>query len=79
MKNIDIWAVQLYRGLDFGTFFVDYPKLSTRPVFMSEFGLDCLDDRTFAVNTTMQLDYDVALWRSIVANKNVNIGGSDIL
>eukprot|EP00667_Euglena_gracilis_P003288 EG_transcript_3297 len=38
----DVWGVNAYRGFTFGTLFTDYT--STKPLLISEFGMDAYDD-----------------------------------
>eukprot|EP00455_Lapot_gusevi_P007178 TRINITY_DN13073_c0_g1_i1.p1 TRINITY_DN13073_c0_g1~~TRINITY_DN13073_c0_g1_i1.p1 ORF type:complete len:364 (+),score=51.79 TRINITY_DN13073_c0_g1_i1:708-1799(+) len=75
MKYLDLWSAQLYRGKDFGSFFTDYKAVSSRPVLMTEFGIDAFDDRTQQEDPDTQAEYDVALWNHIVANRNITSGG----
>lgn len=75
LANIDIWALQLYRGLTYGNFFNVVANVTTRPLLMSEFGIDAWDDRAGAVSEDMQAEAAVALWNEIEAASNVTIGG----
>ena len=76
LENLDVWAAQLYRGKDFGDFFPTYQNISTKPLFMSEYGLDAFDDRYQVENASMQMEYNIELWKNIANNSHVNVGGA---
>jgi len=39
-KAVDVWGVNIYRGPTFGTLFEEWKALSTKPLYISEFGTD---------------------------------------
>lgn len=47
VPNVGFWAMQLYRGYSFGTYFSDYEKSTTKypkPMVVTEFGVDAYND-----------------------------------
>lgn len=39
-SNVDIWGINTYRGQSFYNYFVQYKSLSTKPLWISEYGID---------------------------------------
>src|SRR5690606_20225410 len=44
VPDADIWALNLYPALDLDSRFEAWPRLSDRPMFVSEYGADAFDD-----------------------------------
>jgi hypothetical protein len=48
VPNLDVWAAQLYRGYTFGEgsedFLVQFEHISKKPLLMTEYGVDAMDD-----------------------------------
>jgi len=73
--SVDLWGLNIYRASSFGTLFAQWASISTKPMFLGEFGTDAffsscarsnppegtLDERT-------QKQWDLALWNEIVQN-----------
>jgi uncharacterized repeat protein (TIGR01451 family) len=80
VPNLDVWSVQVYRGLSFGTLFTDYAAASNKPLVITEYGIDAYDDRNEdeyeRIGPSYQAIYAEALWNEIMANSNVCSGGS---
>jgi hypothetical protein len=80
MTNLDVWSLQPYRGETFGTLFQDYEKLSSKPLLLTEYGIDAYDNVHRAeyekISTPSQSVYDASLWKEINANSQICIGGS---
>lgn len=76
MDNLDIWSAQLYRGKTFGRFFKDYSEVSSKPLIITEFGIDAYDERRNIENEEIQSKYIESLWNDIVNNSNMTIGGA---
>jgi hypothetical protein len=77
--SVDIWGLNVYRGVSFTTLFADWPTFTTKPMFLSEFGTDAY--RTLmtkteldlvsvdgAVDEVTQAEWNRGLWREIAAN-----------
>jgi len=75
--KLDFWSVNVYRGCDFGTLFKEFTASSSRPLFISEFGIDAWDDVASAVNEEAQAQCYAKLWSEIQGNNSVAIGGSN--
>jgi beta-galactosidase/beta-glucuronidase len=45
MPDIDIWGVNAYRGISFGDLFQRFAALSTKPLYLGEYGADAYDSR----------------------------------
>ncbi len=78
VPGIDFWSLQLYRGDGFGSFFADYGALSTKPVVLTEFGMDAYDHAAGAEypNNGYRAGQALgSLWQGIVAARAVCAGG----
>jgi hypothetical protein len=78
MTNLDFWAIQVYRGHTFGSFFTDYASHSTKPLVFTEFGYDAFDARTseeFENDAELPADAMEYLWNEIRMNRSVVSGG----
>lgn len=40
LPNVDVWGLNVYRGLGFDTLFEDWRALSDKPMFLAEYGAD---------------------------------------
>ena len=78
MTSLDAWCVQSYRGGSFGNLFSSYQSASTKPLLVTEFGVDAFDNRTgqlFANNGLAVADAVQNLWREIRTNQAIASGG----
>ena len=79
MTDLDVWGANLYRGFSFGTFFTDFKATSTKPLLIMGFGIDAYDenveDEYENVGTPYQATYTEALWKEILVNYDVCLGG----
>lgn len=62
VPSVKIWGLQLYRNASFTDAFSQWEQISTKPMFVSEFGADSFDHRIMAENQVMQRDFNVGLW-----------------
>ncbi len=76
LTHVDIWAVNLYRGYQYGDIFAYYAGLSQKPMFISEFGIDAYDYGTGQEDQLCQADWVGRLWDEINRAGNICIGGS---
>lgn len=72
---VDIWGINHYPGKTFGNFFNNFVAKSSKPLLITEYGIDALDNRTGTEYEATQAEWDVALWKEIAAS-TVSIGGS---
>jgi len=78
MTNLDFWAMQVYRGHSFGSFFADYAARSDKPLVITEFGYDAYDAASgdeFAADAELPADAMEYLWNEIRHNRSVVAGG----
>ena len=68
MPDIDVWGLNIYRGIGFGDLFDRWRDLSTKPMFVAEYGADAWDARTAEVNPTAQADATRALTQALIDN-----------
>ncbi|MFH1710976.1 MAG: LamG-like jellyroll fold domain-containing protein [Nanoarchaeota archaeon] len=75
LDYIDSWGINIYNGDSFGTFFDDYSDLSGKPLWISEYGTDALNDSSNQEIESVQADWNLGLWNEIVKS-NITIGGT---
>lgn len=76
LTYMDAWASNIYE-FDLGAgFFATYRGRTSKPVVLTEWGIDALDNRTKTEYETVQADFDVANWQQIVAAADVALGGT---
>ncbi len=78
-SKVDIWSFNLYRGDSFGALWVQWPLISTKPMFLAEFGVDAFHATLLvnpappgAMNEAEQAQWDLLLWDDIVRNLSAN-------
>jgi len=78
VSALDFWCVQTYRGTTMGTLFTEYAAASTKPLVLTEFGMDAYDHGAGAEypNNAEFVGQTVAgLWGEIAANSDIVAGG----
>lgn len=75
-RKLTAWAVQMYSGNSFYNLFKDYAAVSSKPLIVSEFGIDAYDATKHIIDEVTQRDYDMALFQELYTNKNVTSGGT---
>jgi hypothetical protein len=76
--DVDLWALNIYRGNTFGTLFGQWGTISTKPMLIGEFGTDTF--RSFDTNhpppgfvdQTMQTQWDLSEWGHLSNNLSAN-------
>jgi hypothetical protein len=73
--SVDVWGLNIYRSSSFGTLFKQWASISTKPMFLSEFGTDAFfsscarsNPPSGMVDERAQKQWDLTLWNEIVAN-----------
>src|SRR6185295_8754013 len=73
--SVDIWGLNIYRSSSFGTLFAQWASISTKPMFLGEFGTDALSTSCARTNPTeatlderTQKLWDLGLWNEVAAN-----------
>lgn len=75
LTYIDLWAINLY-NYNLATRINQYKTKTIKPVVITEFGIDALDNRTKQEYETMQAVFDSLNWHQILSVKDVCLGGT---
>lgn len=77
ISNVDLWGVNAYRGTTFqGLFYsLSISTMTTKPIYMSEFGKDAYRDSAASEDAAMQATYLSAQWQEIKANLSATGAG----
>jgi hypothetical protein len=67
MPDIDMWGINVYRGISFGDLFQVYAEQSPKPMFLGEFGADAYNATIDAYDPTSQAAATTALIDEIKA------------
>jgi hypothetical protein len=76
MNYIDVWGVNIYSGPSFDKLLEIYSFRSSKPLWISEFGCDALDDRTKEEYPDVHARFIAGLWDELVANSDIVSGGT---
>lgn len=80
MCHLDVWSLQVYRGISFGSLFTEYATHSAKPLAILEYGIDAYDDinrdEYENIGIPYQATYAEKLWKEMEANSDVCSGGS---
>ena len=75
MSFLDAWGATSFRGRSFEGLFHYYSGKSSKPLLITEFGIDAWDTVNQAEDEATQADYAAALWDEIVEASDVALGG----
>lgn len=77
MIYLDVWGVNSYKDTypSFGTLFTEYANKSSKPLVITEFGIDAYDNVHSTTYETTQASWTVQLWDEIEANSDICCGG----
>ena len=72
-SSVDCWGLNIYRGASFGSVFIQWSSITTKPMFFSEFGTDAyrstfLDVLDGAEDEPLQAAFNRGLWYEILTN-----------
>jgi hypothetical protein len=67
MPDIDLWGINSYRGISFGSLFVDWAARSDKPMFVSEYGADAYNALIDSEDLDSQAEATSALTEEIAA------------
>jgi hypothetical protein len=70
LPNMDLWAVQIYRGPSFYYLFRDYALTTSKPMIISEYGVDSWDAIKGQENQEAQASTHKNYWLEISANSS---------
>ncbi len=67
---VDVWGANIYRGPEFYAFFTEWASMSTKPIFLSEFGTDAFHTTSWwppvgYEDEIMQADFVRSLWTDL--------------
>ena len=65
VPSVDVWGFNIYRGATFGGLFGQWQQISSKPMFLAEFGADSYDHRIVTESQQMQADFDERLWKEV--------------
>lgn len=74
LRKVDVWGINAYRGISFGSMFRDWRSRSPKPMYLGEYGADAFDARFNRPNYSAQADATRNLTNEIVANSAVTGG-----
>jgi len=76
--SVDVWGLNIYRGDTFGTLFSQWASISTKPMFLSEFGTDSYRTTSYWPHNpwlvvgfedeAMQAAFNHSLWQDLVGH-----------
>jgi endo-1,4-beta-mannosidase len=72
---VDFWALQVYRGNSFKDLFDVFAERSSKPMIISEFGIDAWNANTNSEDQASQAQWLSSLYGEILARKDVCSGG----
>jgi len=74
-QSIDILAINIYRGKEFGNLFNNIRNSFDRPVLLSEFGCDSYDAYRSQEDQDIQAEFLLSQWKNLY--KNTGISGNE--
>jgi hypothetical protein len=79
MPNIEVWGINAYRGISFGDLFSKWSGVSSKPMFLSEFGADAYNATKAVYDPDSQAVATDALTREIAAQcTDTNANGTTL-
>jgi len=80
LSGIDIWGLNIYSGLSFGTRLQSWQMLSDKPMYLGEYGADAINqtevDELSQAKAVVALTQEIQNSLSAQMDKNVSIGGA---
>ncbi|MCI0623199.1 MAG: hypothetical protein L0387_16345 [Acidobacteria bacterium] len=83
--SVDVWGINAYRGITFGTLFTQWKSISSKPMFVGEFGTDALRSTSLSnppaanIDEVMQASWDLSLWNEIHRNLSATNAANAVL
>ncbi|MES2661742.1 MAG: di-heme oxidoredictase family protein [Pseudomonadota bacterium] len=79
LSSIDVWGLNVYRGFGFGSLFDQWKLLSSKPMFVAEYGADAFNASLNRQDPNAQADAVSSLTQDIMKNSattgGVTLGG----
>lgn len=75
--SVDVWGINVYRGSNFGMIFGQWQSITTKPMFIGEFGTDAYHTTNYPpltcpvtgfVDEAAQANWDLKLWNDLYWN-----------
>lgn len=76
MNYLDLWGANIYRGLSFGDLFTQYANKSSKPFWISEYGIDAWHHQNNKESQEIQAIYATTLWDEMATSSNICFGGA---
>jgi len=76
LRDVDVWGINIYRGLGFGDVFDAHAARSGRPLFVAEYGADAFDARAWREDQEAQAKATEVLTEELVRRSSVRPGGT---
>ncbi|MBD3164115.1 hypothetical protein GF323_02870 [Candidatus Woesearchaeota archaeon] len=73
LNYTDFWGINSYRGNSFGSLFEEYTWLSGKPMMITEYGTDALNNSDYTEIEDVQAEWNLGLWKEI---ENNSLGGT---
>ncbi len=64
----DLWGLNVYNGISFGSLFSDWQSISSKPMFLTEYGADAYNKNIPGIDEVSQDTAVKSLWNEIEAN-----------
>jgi mannan endo-1,4-beta-mannosidase len=71
---IDMWGINHYPGSTFGNFFNTYQTKTSKPLIISEYGIDAFNNTDEEEYESTQAEWTINLWNEI--DSSIAVGGS---
>ncbi|MCP3168042.1 glycoside hydrolase family 2 TIM barrel-domain containing protein [Myxococcus qinghaiensis] len=75
MPDIDVWGLNMYRGITFGDAFTKWKDLSQKPMFLAEYGADAFNAKLPGYDPESQARATHALTQELLDHSTANTGG----
>ncbi len=82
---VDVWGLNVYRGKDFSDLFAQWKSITNKPMYLSEFGIDSFQTRSYKrfsefqvnqcvgiENQDVQEEYAISLWSDLALNLSIS-------
>ncbi|MFE8601166.1 glycoside hydrolase family 2 TIM barrel-domain containing protein [Archangium violaceum] len=75
MPDVDVWGLNMYRGITFGDAFDKWTALSQKPMFLAEYGADAFNAKLPGYDPKSQGTATRALTEELLEHSTANKGG----
>mmetsp|Transcript_30172 Transcript_30172/g.71231 ORF Transcript_30172/g.71231 Transcript_30172/m.71231 type:complete len:342 (+) Transcript_30172:2-1027(+) len=76
LRDIDVWGINVYRGIGFGDVFEKYAGRSGKPLFLGEYGADAYNANTRSEDQAAQAKATRELTEEVMRRSSVRAGGT---